>query len=89
MDYRNEIVLIRGEHPILDQKYDLHHHPNVSRTTEGGAAPYLHGTDTRSIATVTIDRTLEEQAAKLEHPLHRYEILTPEELEEKLNIKET
>lgn len=88
MDYRDAIVLIRGENPIIDRKYDLHHHPNASRTTVGGAEPYIHGADTRSIATVAIDRSLAELAEKAEHPLHRYEILTPEELEEKLNIKE-
>lgn len=88
LDYHDAIILIRGENPILDRKYDLHHHPNVSRTTEGGAAPYIHGADTRSIATVTIDRTLRERAEKTEYPLHQYVILTPEELEEQLNIKE-
>lgn len=36
------IVLIRGERPVIDKKYDLLKHPNLSYTEDGGAAPYIH-----------------------------------------------
>lgn len=41
LDNRYAIVLIRGEPPVLDLKYDIMKHPNVKRTEDGGAAPYL------------------------------------------------
>ena len=36
------LVLLRGELPVLDDKYDLMKHPNLSLTEDGGAAPYIH-----------------------------------------------
>ncbi|MCI8285893.1 MAG: type IV secretory system conjugative DNA transfer family protein [Firmicutes bacterium] len=34
------LLLIRGERPVMDQKYNLMNHPNVKETEDGGAAPY-------------------------------------------------
>ena len=42
LDNKNAIVLIRGEKPVLDEKYDILKHPNIHRTEDGGAPPYLH-----------------------------------------------
>lgn len=42
LDNRKAIVFIRGERPVIDQKYDLMKHPNIAFTEDGGAAPYLH-----------------------------------------------
>ncbi|MGI5953720.1 VirD4-like conjugal transfer protein, CD1115 family [Dysosmobacter sp.] len=42
LDNRKAIVLIRGEQPVLDDKYDLMKHPNLKLTEDGGAAPYIH-----------------------------------------------
>ena len=39
---KNAIVLIRGEKPVIDEKYDILKHPNIHRTEDGGAPPYLH-----------------------------------------------
>ena len=53
-------------------------------TTDGGAAPYLHGEDTRSIASIQFDPELLKQAAA-ETPANEeldYMLLTEEELEE-------
>ena len=36
------LLLIRGEKPVRDKKYDIRRHPNVQRTTDGGAEPYIH-----------------------------------------------
>lgn len=36
------LVLIRGELPVRDKKYNLMEHPNVKQTEDGGAAPYVH-----------------------------------------------
>ena len=42
LDNKNVIVFIRGERPVIDLKYDLMKHPNISLTHSGGAFPYVH-----------------------------------------------
>ena len=42
LDNKNAIVFIRGERPVIDEKYELMKHPNVIYTEDGGAAPYVH-----------------------------------------------
>ena len=42
LDNKKAIVLIRGEKPVIDEKYDILKHPNIHRTEDGGAPPYLH-----------------------------------------------
>ena len=42
LDNSKAIVLIRGERPIIDDKYDILKHPNIRETEDGGAAPYTH-----------------------------------------------
>lgn len=42
LDNKNAIVLIRGEKPVIDEKYDILKHPNIHRTEDGDAPPYLH-----------------------------------------------
>lgn len=37
LDNKNAIVLIRGEKPVIDEKYDILKHPNIHRTEDGGA----------------------------------------------------
>ena len=40
LDNRKAILFVRGERPMLDDKYDLMRHPNIRFTEDGGAAPY-------------------------------------------------
>lgn len=35
-------LFIRGEKPVRDKKYDIKKHPNVCRTADGRAKPYIH-----------------------------------------------
>ena len=35
LDNKNAIVLIRGEKPVIDEKYDILKHPNIHRTEDG------------------------------------------------------
>ena len=42
LDNRKAMVFIRGERPVIYEKYDLMKHPNIAFTEDGGAAPYLH-----------------------------------------------
>ena len=85
LDNRYALLFIRGERPVQDFKYDILKHPNVALTTDGGASPYVHGEDTRSIAAISIDTQLPENAVEIDEATHDYVILTGEELEEKLN----
>lgn len=36
------LLFIRGEKPVRDKKYDIKKHPNVRRTADGRARPYIH-----------------------------------------------
>lgn len=36
------LLFIRGEKPVRDKKYDIKKHPNVYRTADGRAKPYIH-----------------------------------------------
>lgn len=40
LDNRKCILFVRGERPMLDDKFDLMHHPNIHLTEDGGAPPY-------------------------------------------------
>ena len=42
LDNNKALVFIRGERPVMDDKYELMRHPNISLTEDGGAPPYLH-----------------------------------------------
>lgn len=57
------------------------HHPNVALTTDGGAAPYQHGQDTRSAGMITLDDRLIGQAQSFSLPeSDEYELLSEEDL---------
>ena len=40
LDNRKAILFVRGERPMLDDKYDLLRHPNIRLAEDGGAPPY-------------------------------------------------
>ena len=71
LDNRKAILFVRGERPMLDDKYDLMRHPNIKLTEDGGAPPY--------------DYTRAKDAADdLDYSPEQYddfELLDPEELE--------
>ena len=88
LDNQYALLFIRGERPVRDLKYDILKHPNVARTTDGGMPPFVHGEDTRSIAAISIDPQLLKEAVEINADTHHYDILTSEELEEKIKIME-
>ena len=87
MDNRYALLFIRGERPVMDRKYDILHHPNVSLTTDGGAPVYRHGEDLFSIASVTYEPIDKDQEMLLDIEQHDFLIFTESELEEMLNKK--
>ncbi len=94
LDNRYGILFIRGEYPVMDLKYDLMKHPKIKFTEEGGAAPFIHGKDMESEATIKLvgnepairDKAINMADLVKEH--HDYEVLSNEELEEQFQIKE-
>lgn len=42
LDNRYALLFIRGASPVMDEKYDLMHHPAISHSSLGGATPYVH-----------------------------------------------
>lgn len=52
MDNRYSLLLIRGEPPLLDLKYNLNSHPNIKYTTYGHGKPYRHDELTHASAVV-------------------------------------
>ena len=90
LDNRYALLFIRGERPVQDDKYNVLHHPNVALTTDGGAAPYQHGEDTRSVAMIAVDDRLIGQAQTLTLPEgDEYELLSEEDLYAEIEKEET
>ena len=87
LDNRYGILFIRGEYPVMDLKYDLMRHPKIAFTEEGGAAPFIHGKDTKSEATIKLvgnDPELRDKAIDIENLVkekHEYEVYSYEDLE--------
>ena len=82
LDNRYALLFIRGERPVQDFKYDILKHPNIKLTTDGGAEPYRHGEDTRSIASIVFEPELLAQAVEANAGNYDFVLLTEEELEE-------
>ena len=82
LDNRYAILFIRGERPILDEKFDILKHPNVELTTDGNGKPYLHGTVGRAVANISLGDSLEEEFTDDSLESDDYELLSDEDLEE-------
>lgn len=88
LDNEYALLFIRGERPVMDLKYDLTKHPNFKLTPEGGGKPYIHGEDSRSFASISIDQSLLDQAQEWEINTTSFVLLSEEELEESFTKKE-
>ena len=87
LDNRKGILFIRGEKPIIDDKYNIFKHPNFSLTEDGGAAPYQHGLVDKDVATISISETM-LNANDFDDEIEEttYELLIEEEVQELFNI---
>ena len=81
LDNRYALLFIRGEPPIMDEKYNILKHPNVSLTTDGGAAPYEHGGTENAIATLSFAGAAAETVPAPNEPIPDYELLSDEDIE--------
>lgn len=83
LDNRYAILFIRGERPIIDFKYDVLKHPNVSFTTDGKEKPYKHGGTENAIASIIFDENIENyEFTNVEEIVNDYEIISSEDIEE-------
>lgn len=60
MDNRYALLFIRGESPVMDLKYDIMKHPNISLTADGGAEPYFISRHGQSYAHSAFTFTMDE-----------------------------
>ena len=86
LDNRYALLFIRGEPPIMDEKYNILKHPNVSLTTDGGAAPYEHGGTEHAVATLSLAGIPAEDIPDMEDTEPDYELLSDEEIEALFSI---
>lgn len=88
LDNRLALLFIRGEPPLMDEKYELLKHPNVKYTTDGGAPAYAHGGTENAVAGMTIGRLAPGELAKLQEPDTTCELLSDEDMEKIFQFKE-
>lgn len=82
LDNQYAILFIRGERPIMDFKYDILKHPNVSLTTDGSAKAYKHGEVTLKTSSVSILDIDPEKIPDMKYEETTYELLSDEDFED-------
>ena len=88
------ILLIRGEKPVVDLKYDILKHPNVKYTADGNGEFYEHGVVDR--ATGIIAPLSLEDLSKLDNTKDEikeieditYELLSEEDIENYIKMED-
>lgn len=88
LDNNLALLFIRGEAPLMDEKYDLLKHPNIKYTTDGGAPVYSHGGTENAVADMVIDRLTPGDLANIQEPETLYELLSDEDMENIFQFKE-
>lgn len=89
LDNQYALLFIRGERPIMDLKYDILKHPNVSKTTDGKEKPYIHGGTENAVASIIVDEEINNyEFTEIEEIENDYELLSSDEIEEYFREKE-
>lgn len=88
LDNNLALLFIRGEAPLMDEKYDLLKHPNIKYTTDGGAAAFTHGGTENAVADMVIGRLTPGDLANIQEPETLYELLSDEDMENIFQFKE-
>ena len=81
LDNQYAILFVRGERPVMDFKYDILKHPNVSLTADGKGGVYHHGEIHSDVVTIEIldfDVDVLPENQELETT---YELLSDEDFE--------
>lgn len=80
LDNRYALLFIRGERPIMDEKYDIMKHPNVGLSADGNGKPYHHGEVTDAVAVLSLVYGEEERAVSASEDVV-YLVLAEKELQ--------
>jgi len=92
LDNRYALLFIRGERPIMDEKFDILRHPNVGGSADGKGAVYRHGEVTHATGSLAfagnIDPTKVVEIAETALPDGEYILLSEEDVEELFNPNE-
>lgn len=91
LNKKKALLLISGEPPVVDRKYNLLRHPNVALCADGGGEAYVHGVADHSDGTIefTFDKELLKQATEITpHEGRDFQLLDETELEELLQQSE-
>ena len=86
LDNSKALLFIRGERPVMDDKFDILKHPGVHLTPDGGGKVYVHGTTEHAVAGITNivvkkKDNIVSQKYEATEPVTLYELLSNEELE--------
>lgn len=81
LDNRYALLFIRGERPVMDEKFDILKHPNVALSTDGKGKPYRHGEITQAVAGISLGNSLEGAVTHEQAENYSYELLSEEDLE--------
>lgn len=96
LDNRYALLFIRGEKPVMDLKYDIMKHPNISLTADGKEKAYEYGMSSEAICEIAVYNSkyesnlsdyndYDENYAQEEYDeTLNYEILASYELEDEL-----
>lgn len=84
LDNRYALLFIRGELPVMDEKYDLLNHPNVKYTPEKGGAPYIHGGTELAVGSLSMSTVSGEETKYINLTEIELELLSEEEIEAEL-----
>ena len=82
LDNRYALLFIRGERPVMDEKFDILRHPDVALSADGRGKPYRHGEVTDAVAGITLADSFEGEVTGAATGASTYELLSEEELEE-------
>ena len=85
LDNRYALLFIRGERPVMDEKFDILKHPNVALSTDGKGKPYRHGEVTQSVGSIALGDSLEGEVTQEQAGTDSYELLSEEDLEAIIN----
>lgn len=85
LDNRYALLFIRGERPVMDEKFDILKHPNVALSTDGKGKPYRHGEVTQAVGSIALGDSLEGEVTQEQAGTDSYELLSEEDLEAIIN----
>lgn len=93
LENEKAILLIRGEKPVIDYKYDILKHPNVKYTADGQGKIYEHGIVNKATGTISLLKLEDLEKLKNTKELDNkedtdYELLSEEDIENYIIMEE-